>query len=168
MLLPEAAHEVELEADAELTRIVPENFIVTDAKSANWVVRRIQNARQYAEHVKAWADRECQRADREEKSLMYLFGRQLEAWTRAEIARTGKRRRLVALPAATMGFRHQTAHLIIDDDAAAILWAKQACPPAIQLVERLLKTPINAHFQATGEIPDGAHLEPERDVFRIS
>jgi hypothetical protein len=56
----------------------------------------------------------------------------------------------------------------IDDDAAAILWAKQACPPAIQLVERLLKTPINAHFQATGEIPDGAHLEPERDVFRIS
>ena len=43
-------------------RQVPEKFRVADEDSANWLIKKIVEARQYAARVKAWADREVRRA----------------------------------------------------------------------------------------------------------
>ena len=69
------------------TAAAPEAFRVCDEASANWVVRRIAEARKYAEHVEAWAATELRRAEREERFLLERFGPQLEAWARERLAR---------------------------------------------------------------------------------
>ena len=49
-------------SDAEGTRIG-----VHDAESAAWVVRRVVEARQYAQRVRVWAEVEQRRAEAEER-----------------------------------------------------------------------------------------------------
>jgi hypothetical protein len=44
----------------------PDTFVVNDAMSANWLLRKIVEARAYAKHVKEWANGELRRAEREE------------------------------------------------------------------------------------------------------
>ena len=63
-----------------------DGFVVRDASSANWVVRKIVEARAYAQRVKAWAELEQRRAQREEDVLLRRFGVELEAWARQQIA----------------------------------------------------------------------------------
>src|SRR5688500_6897486 len=62
----------------QIEPFVKEGFHIHDAASANWVVRKVVEARQYAERVQAWADRELRRAKREEEFFRYRFGEQLE------------------------------------------------------------------------------------------
>lgn len=165
-MLP-ATTAVDAEVDLEILKVVPKKFEVCDEKSANWLVRRIHNARQYSIHVKEFAQREQRRAEREEMTLFFLFGRQLERWARGEIEKLNGRRKSLCLPAGTVAFRTEAAKLVVDDEAVLMAWAKKCCPEAIQVSEKLIKTPINEHFKACGELPDGCHLEPENDTFRI-
>jgi hypothetical protein len=72
--------------DGELAEQVPERFAVRDEASANWVVRRVVEARTYAERVKAWAEREQRRARREERFFLHRFGAELDRWLK-EIGR---------------------------------------------------------------------------------
>ena len=48
--------EIELAVEHEIVRMLPEGFCVHDADSASWVVRRVVEARGYAERVKQWAE----------------------------------------------------------------------------------------------------------------
>src|SRR5688500_4009861 len=99
------------EADAPIP--VPEAFHVHDQATANWLVRRIIEARQYAERVEDWAERALRRGKREEEFFMFRFGAQLEQWAREQIAVTQPHRNSVALPAGTIGFRLQPLRLEI-------------------------------------------------------
>ena len=53
---------------------VPDAFAVDDASSANWLVRKVVESRNYAEHVKEWAALELRRAEREERFFLERFG----------------------------------------------------------------------------------------------
>ena len=160
--------QVEAEVETELQRLIPAAFCVTCSDTAGWVVRRIVAARQYAEHVKAWAERERRRASHEEQRLLYLFEPQLRNWADAEIQRTKMRRKSIALPGGTVGFRSAKASVVIDDDHAVLVWAKSHCPTAVVISERLSRTVFYEHVAATGEVPDvGVHLEAEREVFYV-
>ncbi|MEM6552612.1 MAG: hypothetical protein AAF750_10865 [Planctomycetota bacterium] len=44
--------------DEEMAAQVPERFVVRDEASANWVARRITEARAYAKRVHQWAEQE--------------------------------------------------------------------------------------------------------------
>jgi len=156
-----------LEIDQEIAPAVVEGFHVHDEGSANWVVRRIIEARQYAQHVKEWAELECRRSQRDEDRLMFMFGRQLEAWVSERIAAMNGRRKSIPLPAGTVGFRHLNTTLVIIDEGAVLDWARQHQPKAIQTKEYLSKTVINEHFAALGELPPGTQVEPEREKFYI-
>lgn len=164
----EAPLAVEAEVEAELQRVVPVDFAVGDATTAAWLVRRIVAARSYKARVKLWAEAEQRRAEHEEQRLMYLYGVQLQRWAGGEIAKLKGRRRSIALPGGVIGFRTHRAALVIDDEQRALAWARSACPSAVVVVERLLKAPINEHFEKTGELPDGAaHVEPAHDMFYV-
>jgi hypothetical protein len=142
--------------DEHIDPPVPETFHVHDQATANWVIRKIVEARQYAERVEDWAERELRRAKREEEFFMFRFGAQLEQWARAQIAVTHPHRNSVALPAGKIGFRLQPLRLQIRDDRALLAWCKRHAPAAVVTSERILKTAIMPHFTATGECPDGA------------
>ena len=145
-----------------------DEFRVCDESSANWVVRKVVEARAYAERVKRWADHEIRRAEQDEERLMYLFGSQLHAWVASEVARFGGRRKSLNLPAGRVGFKKLGMKLVIEDIQAVLQWAKTACPAAVIVKERLDKALLDDHVRRTGALPDhGVSIRPTCDLFFI-
>ncbi len=153
--------------DAEMEAQVPERFSVVDEGSANWVIRRIVEARAYAERVAAWAQIESRRARREEAFFLLRFGGQLEAWAQEQIAQRGGRQKSLNLPSGRIGFRTAPPKLVIYDESALLAWARQHCPQAVEAVERVRKVALNEHFTDTGEIPPGAKFDPQHQTIFI-
>jgi hypothetical protein len=135
---------------------VPDAFAIEDASSANWLVRRIVEARAYAKRVKAWADAEVRRAERDEQFFLQRFGHQLEAWTKAQIAKG--RSKSVKLPAGTVGFRIEPPRLDITNEQRLIGWCRTTLPDAIRIETRVLKSVVKDHLEQTGECADGISI----------
>jgi hypothetical protein len=164
---PPITTTVDAEVDIEVLKTVPKQFAITDESTANWLVRKIISARRYAERVKQWAEQEQRRAAREEQTLMFLFGRQLEGWAKAEIEKLHNKKSL-PLPAGTVGFRTIAPKLVVDDEHAVLRWAKENCPQAVVVVERLAKSVLDEAVEKTGCIPDdGAHIDQGGERFFI-
>lgn len=163
---PASQNAVDADTDAEVLKTLPPRFCILDEHSANWLVRRVMESRAYAERVKEWADQEVRRADREEKTLMYLFGHQIEAWVRSEVEKLNGKRKSLALPSGTVGFRKSGAKVVVDDEKVVLTWAKANCPAAVVVVEKLAKIILDTHIKETGHCPDqGIHIEPEVEKF---
>jgi hypothetical protein len=140
-----------------------EAFEVRDNDSANWLIRRITESRAYAERCAVWAG-----AEHDEQFLMMRYGGQLTAYARQRIGEAGGRRRSVTFPAGVAGFRAVAARFVVDDEAAALTWAKRHTPHLVTVVERLSKSGLIEHIKQTGEIPDrGVRLEPARESFYL-
>jgi hypothetical protein len=144
---------------------VPEAFAVRDRASANWVVRKIAEARAYADHVKAWAELELRRAQREEAFFLRRFGTELEAWARAEIE--SSRRKSLKLPAGTVGFRTEPIRLEINDEQKLILWCRRHLPDAVRVQTSVLRAAVKEHLVQTGECPDGTQPSGGGERFYI-
>jgi Bacteriophage Mu Gam like protein len=163
-----AIHEMnDLDPDiAEPT--APDGFAVTDESSVNWVIRKIVEARAYADRCEEWCRREQARAKREEEFFFFRFQAQLMAFARQKIAEHGGRRKSFFLPSGQIGFRTEPGKLIIDDDVSVLAWAKREVPDLVQVVERVAKSDLNDLMKRTGQLPDaGAHLEPSSERFFI-
>ncbi len=159
---------IDAEHDIEILRGIPKEFRIDCEEHANWLIRKVLAARAYASRVKEFAEQELRRAGREEQTLMFLFGRQIEGWAQSEIAKLNGRRKSLVLPAGTVGFRKVSAKLVIDDEKVVLAWAKQNCPTAIVVVEKLAKSVIDDAMAASGIVPDdGAHVEPETEKFFV-
>jgi hypothetical protein len=168
LVTPPVSNPIDAEVDIEVLRTVPKAFEIADENTANWLVKKVVAARQYGERVKEWAEQERRRAEREEATLLYLFGRQLERWVKGEIERLAGKKKSICLPGGTVGFRRVNASLQVDDEQTVLLWAKRNCPQAVVVKESLSRSELKSHFEATGVIPDeGAHVEPERESFSI-
>lgn len=154
--------------DIEEEPVVPAGFSVHDESSANWLIRKIVEARTYGRRVADWAEKEQARACREEQRFLYLFGGQLIDWLRRKIEEQGGRRKSVNLPAGTLGFRKENAKLVIDDEELVLAWAKEHHPELVCIVERISKSRLNDYVEATGEVPDrGLHIEGEKEKFYV-
>jgi endonuclease I len=168
LALPPVANPLDPEVDIDVLKSVPQHFAIDSEDHANWLIRKIIAAREYATHVKEFAEREVRRAQREEMTLMFLFGRQAERWARGQIERLNGRRKSLSLPAGTLGFRHINPALQVDDEQVVLAWAKDHCPSAVVLIEKLSKTELKLFFEQTGQIPDaGAHVDQGGERFFI-
>ena len=144
---------------------VPDSFSVDDAKSANWLVRKIIEARSYADHIKEWAALELRRAEREERFFLDRFGHQLEAWARQQIS--GSRRKSLKLPAGTVGFRTESSKLDVVNEEKLIGWCRKSLPGALRIETHVLKSLVKDHFQQTGECPDGVDVAGGQERFYV-
>jgi hypothetical protein len=144
-------------------------FANTSPEAANWLVRKVVEAREYRRRVNIWAEAEASRADKEESHLLRLLGSQLERWVTDELLRSRQKRRSLDLPAGRVGFRTAPMSLSVLDETSVIAWAKLNCPAAVvtTTVERLLKTPLTEYLQNTGDVPPSTQVEPSRDKFFI-
>jgi hypothetical protein len=143
-------------------------FLIDSAERANWLVRRIVDARAYGERVRAWAVKEQRRAEREERQLLYLFEAQLERWARQQLAALKSRRKSIHLPAGVIGFRRVRAKLVIEDVEKVLSWARQNYREAVVLKEQLNRAAIKSLMDSTGEIPDdGVRIEPQREALFV-
>jgi hypothetical protein len=149
----------------------PEGFSVRDEGTANWLIRKVLEARHYAEQVASWAQRELRRAEREEQFLLYRFGQQLEDWTRRQLAApedmASRGRKSIHLPAGSVGFRREPAKLLIVDERALTEWCRVHLPSATAVVQHVHKAAVKEHVAATGELPPGAELREGGERFFI-
>ena len=146
---------------------MPEAFHVHDAATANWVVRKIIEARQYAKRVEEWAAAERRRAEREERFFMFRFGAQLEQWARAQIEAGSNRRKSICLPAGRIGLRTPPPRLGIVDEVRLLSWCRANLPAAVIVTERVSRQALHDHVKATGECPDGTEVPSAIDVLFI-
>lgn len=143
----------------------PDTFTVHDEASANWVLRKVVDARAYAKRVKAWADGELKRAANEEDFFLRMYGRQLEDWARSQIK--SRRRKSLRLPAGTLGFRIAPMSLQVRDEQKLIIWCKQTLPAALRIETHVLKQQVKEHVASTGECPDGAEVVTGGEKFYV-
>ena len=149
---------------------VPPRFSVHDESSANWLVRRVVEARAYRDRVKQWAERELRRSEREESFFLSRHGCELDAWLRSRLATERGRRRSVNLPAGTVSYRRQPAKLVVVDEPQVVAWATNAYPDALETVvrQRLRRRVLTQHLEQTGELPpDGATFQSASDRLYI-
>ena len=167
-------------------------FEVTDEGSANWVVRRVVEARAYAERVERWAAAETARARREEAWFMARFGGQLQTWLRGELASGGHRRRSVKLPAGQIGFRLNLPAVQVHDRVLASQWCRLHLPDALRyrvsaqgVAAVTIKSMIDeanvavdaedavalgvirTHLNQVGELPEGVSLGGAEEAFFV-
>ena len=142
---------------------LPDQFRVHDSKSANWVVRKIAQARAYADRIDIWAEAERRRARREEEFFLRQFHAQLYSWLTAELRERGGKAKSINLPAGRVGLRRNLARLKVTDASVALAWAREHRPQAIRRSESVPKSQLTDHFKATGELPAGTIIIPERD-----
>ena len=159
---------------------MPDHFAVTDSESANWVVRKVVEARLYATRVEAWAAAEIRRAENEERYFLDRYGPQLERWVRQELAARGGRARSFRLPAGQLGFRSISASFRTADVGVLASWCRQHLPRALRLridaqgtsaahlralladhdlqlaaEDGVIAADVNRHIEQTGELPPG-------------
>src|SRR5687768_5232518 len=87
-------------------------FSIDSLGAANWLIRKIKESRAYADRVRAWAQVEVERAEKDEARLLERFGNQLREWVVAELGHDPRRRSL-ALPAGAIGLRPQPPRLVV-------------------------------------------------------
>ena len=163
---------------------VPDGCTVRDESSANWVVRKIRECRNYATSVAAWAAAETRRAQSEERFLLERYGGQLERWVAACLADGGGRSRSVHLPAGAAGFRRHPPSVQVNDEAMLLAWIESNLRPALKVTveatgddaaaldawlatrrspcvkatRHVLRGVIADHVRETGECPPGAAI----------
>jgi phage host-nuclease inhibitor protein Gam len=145
---------------AELAEVpaTPEGFSVKDERTANWLIRKVIEARRYAERAQEWAAREVRRAQGEEKFLLHRYGQQLEDWVRRQLDDEGGRRKSLNLPAGTVGFRIDPQRLEVTDEQTLIRWCRVNLPSAIAVSEQVIKSVVREHVVTSGELADGAEI----------
>lgn len=151
----------------EVSSSFSEGFRVQDQATANWVARKIVEARLHRERVKAWCEREVRRSEQLEERFWYLYGSQLREWAASELRRLGGRRKSLDLPDARVGWRAEAMRVIVDDESAALEWATSTCPAAIVVTRRISRSAIKSHFESKGECPTGARVEPAGEKFYL-
>jgi Gam-like protein len=154
-------------ADVELERLVPQRFGVRDRDSANWVAKRVLEAERDVEDAKAWLQRLVRRAERQREFFLRRFGAEMEAWARSELVKLKGRCKSIDLPSGRVGFRMLGEKLVVDDEEAALTWAKRYCRPAVVTVQKLSKSALNEHVKRTGEVPNGTSVQQKKEVFYI-
>ena len=182
------------DGDGQLPPKKPLPFSICDARSANWLVRRVKGARAYAEHVQQWAAEELGRAKREEQILLERYGPQLEKWVKTVLAndRCRRRRRSIRLPAGQVGLRVRPMQTLITQERLLVTWCKQNLPGAYRLrlaarggaairiaawmAKSVPEFPLSesadghdliAHIRRTGHVPPGTRLKPAEDSLYI-
>ncbi len=167
---------------------VDDAFHVVDEATASWVVRKVVECRAYAAHVRDWAERELQRAERDERWLLRRFGTELDDWLRAELRRRGGRARSVPLPAGTLGLRRQAGRLDVVDEASLVAWCERHLREALRVTvdaegdaaaelarwarareedarvkNQVMREVLNRHVAEVGEVPDGVTVAGAED-----
>jgi Bacteriophage Mu Gam like protein len=73
----------------------------------------------------------------------------------------GRRSRQLAF--GRIGLRRSRARIEIGDEAAALAWAEAHMSEDVSSRRWITRTPLLAHFEATGEVPDGCEYLPGED-----
>ena len=159
----EDGHAPELETRPE--------FHITDEASANWLLRKLANIEAEKKRVTANAAAIVAQLDSDADRLLHVYGSELQAWTRAELARKGNRRKSLPLLQGTCQFRTVPAGVRLADLPAALSYAKNAVPHAVHTSVTLdtvkYRSVALTALATNGEVLPGMQRTEERESFSV-
>ena len=184
------------EQEIEETFGVPATFGISDDRSAEWLLRKLNECDGAAERAQKWAQEIAEDCAKEKKRLLERFGVELERYTLEQLE--GKKSKSFKLPSGTVGFRSQAEKLVVTNEIEYSKWAKENLPSAIEtqlslIVEDLSdaaktalrdfaahhelpnaefkqtvkKSVINEFFKHNGVLPDGCEYVPPTEKFFV-
>lgn len=147
----------------------PESFCIHSEETANWYLRQIGNIEAEKERISAQHAKRLAELETDRKRLQHLYSSQLEAWSCAELARRGGRRKTLTLEQASVAFRKVPSRLTVSDPVAALAYAKEHCPDMVkvQTIERLDAKRYTDLMKSTGEVLPGVERTLERESVTI-
>jgi phage host-nuclease inhibitor protein Gam len=164
-------------------------FVIDSDEAANWVVRKVVEARAYAVRAKEWAEREVRRAKRDERFFVDQYSAQIRDWLSSRLT---SRKRSIDLPSGRVGLRKQPPQVEICDLSTVVAWTTINVPEAVvvqievcgpeavrvgnemsnrfptaKVTWAVRRKLLNEHLTATGEVPSGASVSGTQDSMYI-
>lgn len=139
------------------TDVAIDRYLAALSEREAEILRNAQVATRRIDMIQAWLRDANARAEREAQWLRGM----IEAF--AKDYDFGKKKSR-GLPSGTIGYRGRPATLEVTDPAAAVAFA---LANGLETKTTVAKTPLLAHFKATGEIPDGCEYVEGAETFFI-
>lgn len=143
-------------------------FMVTDASSAAWVLRKIAARQAEIALVKAQAAEIVKGLQSGLEGFRGRFEPQLEAWARTELEKAGGKSKTVKTLGGNLAFRTVPAGLEITDtgsaaEVAITLGLVKPAPVDLAAYKKAAQTAL----EERGELLPGVELRPARESFSI-
>ena len=158
----------------EMTTTETPAFCIDTAERADWLLRKLGNLAAEKSRITAQAAAIVAQLDTDTARLMHLYGAQLEAFAREELARRGNRRRSLTLLQGTCAFRSVPGGFRLADPAAALEHVQNepsGYAGLIDLVPRLRTDDYRAiaqrHYEETGELLPGTEDRADRETLTV-
>lgn len=150
-------------------------FIVTDIKTADWCIAKIGEAEKrmqeradlvsgYMRKLVDWLEKN----NAPDRQTVEYMRETVRPWAEIEIMK-GKAKS-IKLPCGTVGVRAGRDSIQIDDEEAAILWAKAFKPEAVKVEEHILKSQLAGtdcpHYH-TETSPASFYVKPDESLFKL-
>lgn len=151
-------------------------FYVHDRASAEWVLEKLSEAEAEVAAIEkrkktllANLEAMGRPAGHRVTWLRRRFEDELKAWAEKELE--GEKTRSIRTPFGQLAFRKVNERIKVDDEEAAIAWAKKHQPDAVKTTEKILvsELPVLLGFDPDepAKAPPGCHLEPAHDSFTV-
>jgi hypothetical protein len=155
----------------------PEPFIIADEDSANWVLKKMQEAEAKIEAIDktpeviaaraliANADSMKKDAERRYAGLERRFGKELARWAKGQLQ--GKSKTFKGI-FGSISFRDASDRIVVADEELALTWAKVHAPSAIKRTEKFLISEAKDKIDMKNPIAKKAFaIEKGGETFKI-
>lgn len=163
-----------MKTETDLSTAVEAPFCIDSIDRANWLVRKLANIDAEKKRVQTQAAAIVAQLEAEDRQLRFLFGEQLECFTRQELARRGGRRKSLVLLQGTCAFRSVPGGFRISDPAAALAYVQQETGECTTLIDLkpVLKTEefralAEKEYRETGNLLPGTEDKPDAEQFSV-
>lgn len=124
--------------------------------------RNEEVAQRRIEMIRAWMEEQNAVLERRANFLRGLLEQAARAYPYPGKAKSRK------LPHGTFGSRTVPPKLEIEDEMAALAFAKAQVPDAVRVRESVLVSELKAWWQSTGILPDGCRVVPAEERFYVT
>src|SRR5579862_9491144 len=115
----------------------PAAFLIDSDERAEWLLRKLANLEAEKNRVQAQAEQILKQLESDAERLRFLFGAQLEEYCRRKLQASGNRRRSIHFLQGSCCFRTVPASVKVTDSNAALCYAEENLPEAMQTVTLL-------------------------------
>ncbi len=166
-MIERAAPELEgIDADAiraEVAAMDIEGYGQSDdERTLARYLRRLAQIADERARVKEWCERRLASLESQERGIEYVYGALARDITRRMLA--GGKKKSIATPWGTAGFRTQAARLVIAEPEKLLLLEAEH-PEWVKVEKKPVHAAVNEYFKTTGDIPAGCEITPEQEKF---
>lgn len=148
-----------------------DGFHITDAASANWLLRKLANLEAERKRIQAQSADILRSLTAQENRLRFLYEDELARWTQGQLEKEGGRTKTLRLLQGTCAFRTTPHSLRVLSSRDAMEYARAQGWDMVKTQETLdaqaYRQQAEAALHETGELLPGLEVVPERETFAI-